>query len=104
MSKTLQSGLKGASLIVLFVCLFAMPASLEAGGGVFIVNTVDDLNDGVCDSSHCSLREAIIPVNTHPGAQYIYFDIPGPGPHEIALCSMLPALTDAGTLIDGTTI
>ncbi|HUS84640.1 MAG TPA: CSLREA domain-containing protein [Anaerolineales bacterium] len=103
MSKTLQSGLKGASLIVLFVCLFAMPASLEAGGGVFIVNTVDDLNDGVCDNSHCSLREAIITVNTNPGTQYIYFDIPGPGPHEIALCSMLPALTDAGTLIDGTT-
>jgi len=103
MSKILQSGLRGACLIVLFVSLFAFPASLEAGGGVFVVNTVDDLSDGICDSSHCSLREAIIKVNTNPGPQYIYFDIPGPGPHEIALCSMLPPLTDDGTLIDGTT-
>ncbi|NIS80984.1 MAG: CSLREA domain-containing protein, partial [Anaerolineales bacterium] len=83
--------------------LLAFPITTRAGGGVFVVNTVDDADDGTCDASHCSLREAINTVNTNPGTQYIYFDIPGPGPHVISLCSMLPPLTDGGTLIDGTT-
>jgi CSLREA domain-containing protein len=91
------------SLFSLVALLFAMPIAGEAGGGVFTVNSVDDLDDGTCDGSHCSLREAINAVNANAGPQYIYFDIPGSGPHEISLCSMLPALTDEGTLIDGTT-
>ncbi|MGD8822685.1 MAG: CSLREA domain-containing protein, partial [Anaerolineales bacterium] len=88
-------------IVLLLSFLFPLPA--HAGGGVFTVNTTDDLDDGDCNSAHCSLREAINAVNTYPGVQYIYFDIPGPGPHEIALCSMLPAISDAGVLIDGTT-
>jgi titin len=80
-----------------------LPLPAYAGGGEFVVNTIDDLDDGTCDSAHCSLREAINAVNFYAGVQYIYFDIPGPGPHEIALCSMLPAISDAGVLIDGTT-
>ncbi|MGD8604764.1 MAG: NosD domain-containing protein, partial [Anaerolineales bacterium] len=88
-------------IVLLLSFLFPLPA--HAGGGVFTVNTTDDLDDGDCNSAHCSLREAINAVNTYPGVQYIYFDIPGPGPHEITLCSMLPAISDAGVLIDGTT-
>jgi len=94
--------LAGSALCLTLILQFASPPATQAGGGVWIVNTVDDLDDGVCDNTHCSLREAINTVNAAPGTQYIYFDIPGPGPHEITLCSMLPSLSDDGTLIDGT--
>ncbi len=94
--------LAGSVLCLTLILQFTSPSVTQAGGGVWIVNTVDDLDDGVCDSTHCSLREAINRVNANPGIQYIYFDIPGPGPHEIELCSMLPSLSDDGTLIDGT--
>jgi CSLREA domain-containing protein len=90
-------------LSVLSLLLLTAPMATHAGGGVFVVNTTDDLDDGVCDAAHCSLREAINMVNTYAGVQYIYFDIPGSGPHEIGLCSMLPSLSDNGTVIDGTT-
>ncbi len=93
----------GCVLCLTLILQFASPPTTHAGGGVFVVNTTDDLDDGVCDAAHCSLREAINMVNTYAGVQYIYFDIPGPGPHEIALCSLLPSLSDDGTLIDGTT-
>ncbi len=74
-----------------------------AGGGIIEVNTVDDNDDGVCDSTHCSLREAINWANTMPGAPTITFNIPGAGPHIIDLCHALPQLTSSGTTIDGTT-
>ena len=97
--KRLIIGLLSAAWILIFVS----PLPVQAGGGVFVVNTTDDLDDGICDATHCSLREAINMVNTYAGVQYIYFDIPGPGPHEIELCSLLPSLSDDGTMIDGTT-
>jgi CSLREA domain-containing protein len=30
-----------------------------------IVNSIDDVNDGVCNTVHCSLREAIMLANTY---------------------------------------
>ncbi|NIS80988.1 MAG: CSLREA domain-containing protein [Anaerolineales bacterium] len=83
------------------ILLFNPPMITNAGGGIIPVNTVDDSDDGVCDATHCSLREAINWANTMPGAPTITFDIPGPSPHEIALCHMLPPLTSSGTTIDG---
>lgn len=50
-----------------------------------VVNSADDVNDGVCDSAHCSLREAIAAANAGPGRDIIGFAIPGAGPHTIAL-------------------
>ncbi len=88
-------------LILMTIMLIAIPTSVEAS--TFVVNTVDDLDDGNCDADHCSLREAIAAANANPGADTISFDIPGPGPHVIKLCSLLPKLTDGGTTIDGTT-
>src|SRR5439155_382544 len=35
------------------------------GGGPFVVNTTNDVNDGTCDATHCSLREAILAANAH---------------------------------------
>ena len=31
---------------------------------IYRVNTVEDIDDGVCDNNHCSLREAINAANT----------------------------------------
>ena len=71
----------------------------------FIVNTTDDNaldDDGVCDATHCTLDEAIGDANATPGADTIAFEIPGAGPHNIALTDALPAITDS-VVIDGTT-
>lgn len=39
----------------------------------FVVTKTDDTEDGVCDKSDCSLREAIIAANRCPGPQTIQF-------------------------------
>ncbi len=88
-------------LPVLLVLALLPVNDVKAGGSGWWVNTTDDLDDGLCDDAHCSLREAIIASNTVPGQQIIAFDIPGPGPHTIEICSLLPAITDS-VLIDGT--
>ncbi len=92
---------RGTFLILLAIMALAFPLPAEAS--TFVVNTVDDLDDGNCDADHCSLREAIKAANANPGADTIAFDIPGAGPHTIKLCSLLPKLTGGGTTIDGTT-
>ena len=79
---------------------FEMPPLVEP---YLTVNTVDDMDDGVCDEDHCSLREAINYANSHLGRDTISFDIPGPGPHEIILpLEPFPMLTNDQTTIDGT--
>jgi len=42
------------------------------------VNMNDDKDDGACNSSHCSLREAIHASNNLPGPGIIEFNIPDP--------------------------
>ncbi len=85
-------------LACLFIALFSFPNSVAAS--TFVVNTTDDLDDGICDASHCSLREAINNANANPGADSITFNIPGPGPHVIMLTDML-TVSDDQTHIDG---
>lgn len=63
-----------------------------------IVNTVDDGDDGGCDASHCSLREALAATNGSPGPDTITFNIPGGGPHTISPQSPLPTIVDSITL------
>jgi CSLREA domain-containing protein len=90
------------SLTLLVLIILLLPsASGESGGSGWWVNTNDDLDDGLCDDTHCSLREAINISNTTAGQQIITFDIPGASPHTIELCDTLPAITDP-VLIDGT--
>ncbi|MBK8286800.1 MAG: CSLREA domain-containing protein [Ahniella sp.] len=60
----------------------------------FAVNSSDDVTDGVCNTTHCSLREAIVAANVAPGTNRIIFNIPGTGPHTIVLgVTGLPAIT-----------
>jgi len=70
----------------------------------YTVNTTDDANDGICDSTHCSLREAMFAANLCPRPNTVAFDIPGCD----VVCTIrpdspLPILTDDSTTIDGTT-
>jgi titin len=68
----------------------------------FTVNTKDDVNDGTCDATHCSLREALDDANVATGADIIHFSISGAIPHTIQPLSALPTITDP-VVIDGTT-
>jgi hypothetical protein len=65
--------------------------------------TVTNTNDSGSDS----LRDAITKANSTPGTDTIAFSIPvgslTNGVAVITVGSLLPALTDAGTTIDGTT-
>jgi CSLREA domain-containing protein len=71
--------------------------------GTLVVNVTDDLDDGSCDPTHCSLREALIASNSYSGTtETIAFNIPGRGPHTIQLRDGLPEVFDP-VVIDGTT-
>ena len=85
--------------------LFSLAAALAppaAGAVTFTVNTTNDADDGVCDGTHCSLREAIDDANALGGLDGIAFNIIGAGPHTIAPTSALPTITGP-TTIDGRT-
>jgi hypothetical protein len=74
--------------------------TLAAAASHVVVNTND--------SGEGSLRQAILNANATPGDDLITFDIPGPGPHTIALEASLPPLlpetaeTGGAIIIDGT--
>jgi CSLREA domain-containing protein len=70
--------------------------------GTLVVNVTDDLDDGSCDPTHCSLREALIASNSHSGTDTIAFNIPGRGPHTIQPRHGLPEVFEP-VVIDGTT-
>ena len=71
------------------------------GGGALAVNSNNDVDDGACNASHCSLREAINAANANSGADTITFDIGAVGSSQaIALTSSLPAITDS-VFVDG---
>jgi len=81
-------------------------------GPVYQVNTTDDQDDGVCDSAHCSLREAIHAANAaYRENPIIAFDIPrtdpgyGPatGVWTIRPQRALPVLAPGNVTLDGTT-
>ncbi len=46
---------------LILVIVLAVPGS--ARGATFPVNSTDDLDDGTCNVTHCSLREAINAAN-----------------------------------------
>ncbi len=85
---------------LLFLSAFIWTGTLSAE--TFTVSTTADTGNG-------TLRQAILQANTHIGPDTIGFDIPETGMIFNGLCwfiepfSNLPALTDSGTVIDGTT-
>lgn len=67
---------------------------------IFVVNSANDVSNGICNASHCALREAIGAANVSYGTDLILFDIPGQGPHTIQPQSPLPNIAGP-LLIDG---
>ena len=77
-------------LFVGFVaCLFAISAR-SAQAATYVVNSIADTDDGTCDSTSCTLREAINAANANSGADTISFTVTG----TILLGSALPDLSD----------
>jgi CSLREA domain-containing protein len=80
--------------------LFAVSAS----AATYTVNSIDDIDDGVCDASHCSLREAINAANANVGSDFVVFDINTSNISSrvatIVLIDALPVITGPVT-IDG---
>ncbi|MFZ0545011.1 MAG: choice-of-anchor Q domain-containing protein [Candidatus Promineifilaceae bacterium] len=87
------------ALVVLVFVLYW--PSLAAAGGTYIVNTTADTDDGICDGTHCSLREAMNAANIAFGADTITFALPPDATITLA-GSQLPTITDTLT-IDGST-
>jgi CSLREA domain-containing protein len=89
---------------LLLALTLVLPAR-SAAFSTYVVNTTNDVNDGSCNSTHCSLREAINAANSNAGADTITFNISGcsGGVCTLQPTSNLPTLTDSGTTIDATT-
>ena len=91
------------------VAIFAAALTLMIGAPqharadtTFTVNTLDDHNDGTCNASDCTLREAINAANSTPGHDTIVFTVTG----VIPITTSLPTLSDtdnSGVTINGDT-
>lgn len=66
-------------LLILLVLMIFMP-TVHSQGNTFVVNSIDDVDDAICDSQHCSLREALNASNSNAGTDTITFAILGAGP------------------------
>jgi CSLREA domain-containing protein len=84
--------------LILVMLLFG---AADSHAATFTVNTTDDVSDGTCDVTHCSLREAIVAANALGGIDTIAFDIaPASVVHTIVLASPLPAI-EGRVILDG---
>ena len=88
--------------MTLLIAVVATRGLVQAQETTFTVNSTTDVDDGTCDATHCSLREAINTANANSGTDIIAFDIPGAGSHTIQPTSSLPTITDP-VVIDGYT-
>ena len=86
------------------------PTSTPGESLVLVVNTTADTDDGTCDATHCSLREAINIADAHNGPSTITFNIPAgdPGRDANGVCTIRPTtdgyyLTNGPMTIDGYT-
>jgi CSLREA domain-containing protein len=76
------------------------PAPTPTPVGTLTVNSANDVDDGACNPSHCSLREAINKANLMGVPITIRFNIGGGGAQTIRPTSALPSIT-APVVIDG---
>ena len=88
-------------LLTVLVLFWSLPLDVAAQTTV-TVNTTNDVDDGACDATHCSLREAITALSHAGDGGIVTFDIPGSGPHTIQPSMALPPVED-GVSIDGAT-
>jgi len=99
--------------LALLVWLLLLPTAPASGLGVtytYTVNSTADPGVGTCNATECTLREAITQANGDGDVTNIAFNIPAGGGYNpstgvwtIQLTSALPALTENGTGIMGST-
>jgi CSLREA domain-containing protein len=90
------AALLGAVTLALLVWLVVMPAT-RVQAATYTVNSIDDVDDGACNSIHCSLREAIKAANATVDDDVIAIGVTGP----IVLLGDLPAIKDDDLIITG---
>jgi CSLREA domain-containing protein len=84
----------GAYVLTVRANVAASPALATAN--TYTVNSNDDVDDGICGATHCSLREAINAANSHAGLDTILFDFPSAT--SILPTSALPEINDPVTI------
>ena len=67
----------------------------------YVVNSANDVDDGMCDGVHCSLREAIKAAEADGLPSTITFNIPSAGPHLINPTGPFPNITQPDLSIIG---
>ncbi len=82
--------------ISIFICAVGFTAS-TANAATFTVNSTDDIDDGACNATHCSLREAVNRANAATGGDTIDFD----GVSNVQLTATLPDITTTINIIGG---
>ncbi|MBK8450747.1 MAG: gliding motility-associated C-terminal domain-containing protein [Saprospiraceae bacterium] len=75
--------------------------AVNIGSQIYIVNTDDDIDNGVCNAAHCSFREAINASEADSGLSTILFNIPGPAPHIISPNYPYPNINNSDLTING---
>jgi CSLREA domain-containing protein len=84
------------------------PTTTPTGPPSLVVNTTDDTDDGTCNATHCSLREALAAAGSHPGPDTIAFNIPTTDPGynpATGVWTIQPTTgysVPSGTTVDGT--
>ena len=93
---------KSLTLLVAAVSVAALTFGVSsAQAATFTVNTTNVVDDGTCNASHCSLREAINAANALSDTDTINFNIGGGGPQRIGVTHLLRFVFPV--IIDGTT-
>jgi CSLREA domain-containing protein len=96
-------GFFGLALLVATMSLAALTiGASRAEAATFTVNTTSDVDDGACNASHCSLREALHAANRVSDTDTITFDI-GDGGHQTIRVGPQPLRALFPVIIDGTT-
>lgn len=98
MKKFYALSYRSAVFVLTFCLLFSFQSTAQA---IYVVNSTSDLPDqdlldANCEDAqgNCSLRAAIENANKTPGSDYVHFNLPGDGPHEILLTDDLPVITE----------
>ena len=86
--------------LILFCLIFL---GCLASAQVYTVNSANDVDDGMCDGVHCSLREAINASESDAGPSVINFNIPGAGVMAINPTGPFPTVTKDDLTILGET-
>lgn len=81
--------------LVLAVSAVGLAPATPVRAAALVVNSLDDVDDTVCDGTHCSLREAIDDALSAATDDTITFSVNG----TIRLASTLPIITNDGALI-----